>query len=530
MNRFVRTLFVAALAACAAVPAAVAQSPDTLVYGVVSSPRTFNPWVSNDSPSWIAMDMMYSGLVRFDGTGSQAPDLAESWTISEDGREYVFTLDRDASWHDGTPVTAADVVFTFRTILSPEANTIWASRFASLEGAAAYRDGTSTDLPGVVALDDHTVAFRLSQPSATLMSLLSVQTAIMPAHLLGDVPGAELAEHPFFQAPIGSGPWKFVRYEAGQYIEFDAFDDAHLGRPNFDKLFQRIGNADTLLVQLQRGEVDVAPVPATEVELVQRMDGVTLYSFPTSIVQALNLNLDRPALADLRVRQAIAHAIDRELLLSIILGGAGAVADTPIYAPDWALTDDLVRYDFDPQRARELLAEAGWDPNTTLVLRYPTGNKPRENAAPIIQQALAAVGIQVELQISDFATLTADARAGAFDLLLLGNAVVGDPDYISSQFTSTTIPPDGVNYMRFRNARIDELFALGRATPLTADRAPIYAEIQRIVTDLLPRVSLYLDPEIYGVSDRLVGVDPGNGIGFNRTMYWNMHTWTTTGD
>lgn len=526
MNRLARTALVFALAAAAW---AFAQ-PSTLVYGVLSSPRTFNPWVSNDSPSWIAMDMMYSGLVRLDATGAPSPDLAESWTVSADGLEYVFHLDPDARWHDGTPVTAADVVFTFRTILSPAANTIWASRFTNLDGAPAYRDGSSNDLPGVVALDDRTVALRLSAPLAPLMSHLSVQTAIMPAHLLGEVPPAELAEHPFFQAPVGSGPWTFVRYESGQYIEFDAFDGAHLGRPAFDKLFQRIGNADSLLVQLQRGEVDVAPVPATEVDLVGRMPGVTVYSFPTSIVQAINLNLDRPALADLRVRQAIAHAIDRDLMLAIILDGAGAVADTPVAAPEWALSDDLVRYPYDPERARALLAEAGWDPATTLVLRYPTGNRPRENAAPIIQQALAAVGIRVELQVSDFATLTADAVAGNFDLLLLGNAIVGDPDYIASQFTSTTTPPNGVNYMRFRNARVDELLALGRVTPLAEDRAPIYAEFQRIVTEQLPRVSLYIDPEIYGVRDRLVGVAPGNGLGLSRNVYWNLHTWTATGD
>lgn len=508
---------------------ALAQS-STLVYGVLSSPRTFNPWVSNDSPSWIAMDMMYSGLVRLDGSGAPSPDLAASWTISADGLEYVFALDPAATWHDGTPVTADDVVFTFRTILAADAATIWASRFTSLVGAPAYRDGSSNELPGVVALDERTVALRLSTPLAPLISHLSVQTAIMPAHLLGEVPPSQLAEHAFFQNPIGSGPWRFVRYESGQYIEYNAFDAAHLGRPGFDKLFQRIGNADSLLVQLQRGEVDVAPVPATEVGLVERMAGVTLYSFPTSIVQALNLNLDRPALADLRVRQAIAHAIDRQMLLDIILDGAGALADTPVAAPEWALSDDLVVHPFNPDRARTLLAEVGWDPATTLVLRYPTGNRPRENAAPIIQQALAAVGIQVELQISDFATLTADARDGNFDLLLLGNAIVGDPDYIASQFTSTTIPPNGVNYMRFRNARVDELLALGRATPLAADRAPIYAEFQRIVTEELPRVSLYIDPEIYGIRDRLVGVAPGNGLGLSRNVYWNMHTWTATGD
>jgi peptide/nickel transport system substrate-binding protein len=508
---------------------ALAQT-STLVYGVLSSPRTFSPWVSNDSPSWIAMDMMYSGLVRLDGSGAPSPDLATAWTIASDGLEYIFTLDPAATWHDGTPVTADDVVFTFRTILSAEANTIWASRFTNLLGAPEYRQGSSDELPGVVALDANTVALRLSAPLAPLMSHLSVQTAIMPAHLLGEVPPAQLAEHPFFQNPIGSGPWRFVRYESGQYLEFDAFDQAHLGRPGFDKLFQRIGNADSLLVQLQRGEVDIAPVPPTEVALVERMPSVTLYSFPTSIVQAINLNLDRPALADLRVRQAIAHAIDRELLLDIILDGAGALADTPVAAPEWALSDDLAVFAYDPERARTLLAEAAWDPNTILVLRYPTGNRPRENAAPIIQQALAAVGIQVELQISDFATLTADARDGNFDLLLLGNAIVGDPDYIASQFTSTTMPPNGVNYMRYRNPRVDELLALGRVTPIIEDRASIYAEFQRIVSEDLPRVSLYIDPEIYGIRDRLVGVAPGNGLGLSRNVYWNMHTWTAAGD
>jgi peptide/nickel transport system substrate-binding protein len=526
MNRILRPLLLLAAAAFAAV--AVAQ-PSTLVLGVLSSPRTFNPWVSNDSPSWTAMDMMYSGLVRFDASGAPSPDLAASWTVSDDGRTYVFTLQDAAAWHDGTPVTADDVVFTFRTILAPAVNSIWASRFGQIEGAAAYRAGESDELPGVVAVDERTVRFELTAPLAAFLPLLSVQTAIMPAHLLGDVAPEALAESDFWLAPVGSGAWRFVQYESGQYIEYEANPAYHLGAPGFDRLFQRIGTADTLLVQLQRGEVDVAPVPITELELVERMEDVTLLQLPTSIVQALNLNLDRPALADLRVRQAIAHAIDKQMLVDIVISGASVPTDTPVAAPDWALSDDLVRYPYDPERARELLAEAGWDPATVLTLRYPTGNRGRELSAPVIQQALAAVGIQVELSISDFATLTADAVAGDFDLLLLANAIVGDPDYISSQFTSTTIPPNGVNYMRYRNERVDELLALGKVTPRIEDRAPIYAEFQRIITEELPRVHLYIDPEIYGISDRLEGLDPGNGLGLLRNLYWNLHEWTPAG-
>jgi len=218
------------------------------------------------------------------------------------------------------------------------------------------------------------------------------------------------------------------------------------------------------------------------------------------------------------------------MLLDIILGGLGRTIDTPVAAPDWALTDDLTRYAYDPERARTLLAEAGWDRATTLVLRYPTGNRPREAAAAVIQQALAAVGVQVELSVSDFATLTSDAVAGNFDLLLLGNAVVGDPDYIASQFTSATIPPNGVNYMRYRNDRVDELLAQGRVTPRIEDRAPIYAEFQSIVSADLPRVSLYVDPEIYGVRDRLQGLQPGSGLGLSRNLYWNIHQWTPAGN
>ncbi len=502
----------------------------TLVFGVTSAPRTFNPWVTNDSASWTAMDMMYSGLTRLDAAGSPAPDLAESWEVSGDGLEYVFHLDPDARWHDGEPVTATDVKFTFEALLHPDTNSVWASRYTLIAGAKAYRAGDAQGVEGVEVVDEHTVRIALEAPLAPFLSYVSLQTPIMPSHLLSGVAPAQFEGNAFFDAPVGSGAYKFVRYESGQFVEYDAFESFHLGNPGFAKLFLRIGTTDTLLVQLQRGEVQVAPLNPHEVELVAAMPGVEVLSYPTSIVQAININLTRAPLQDVRVRQAIAYAIDRERLATIVLGEYGNVASSPLMAPDWVLTDDLTVYGFDLDKARALLQEAGWNASTHLTLRYPSGNRPREAAAAVIQQALAAAGIQVDLSISDFATLNADAAAGNFDLLLLGNQTIGDPDYIASQYTSYTAPPAGVNYMHYANPRVDELLEAGRTTADQAARYDLYRQFQQIVTEDLPKVFLYVDPEIYAVSDGLTGISPANGVGLLRSLYWNIFEWRPKGN
>lgn len=502
----------------------------TLVFGVTSAPRTFNPWITNDSASWAAMDMIYSGLTRLNSEGAPSPDLATSWEVSEDGRGYVFHLNPDARWHDGESVTAEDVKFTFEALLHRDTNSVWASRFSLIAGAEAYRAGTVDSVEGVQVVDDQTVRIVLEEPLAPFLSYVSLQTPMMPSHLLGDIEPANFEGDAFFNAPVGSGPYRFVRYEPGQFVEYDAVQDSYLGTPGFRRLFLRVGTTDTLLVQLQQGEVHVAPLNPHEVELVVGVPGVEVLSYPTSIVQAINVNLTRPALQDVRVRRAIAYAIDRNSLASIVLGEYGQVASSPLMAPDWVLTDDVTVYDFDPDAARALLEEARWDSSTRLTLRYPTGNRPREAAAAVIQQALAAVGIQVTLSISDFATLNADAAAGNFDLLLLGNQTIGDPDYVASQYTSNTAPPNGVNYMHYSNARVDEVLEAGRTTTDRTERYDLYQEFQQIVTEELPKVFLYVDPEIYAVSEAIEGIKPANGVGLLRSLYWNLYEWQPRGN
>lgn len=196
---------------------------------------------------------------------------------------------------------------------------------------------------------------------------------------------------------------------------------------------------------------------------------------------------------------------------------------TPIAAPPWAVNSDVPRYPYDPARAKQLLAEAGWDPNRVLNIRWGTGNAVRDAEAPVLQQAFAEIGVRSELNSSDFPTMVKDMQAGTFDLALVGHMSGDDPDYTAIWSASTSAPPKGNNFMRYSNPRVDELLAQGRRTLDQEQRKAVYDEYQKIIVEDVCMVWLFRANDIYGTTGRVKGVRPASGA----DPLWNIHEWTT---
>lgn len=457
--------------------------------------------------------------------------LADTWEVSDDGKTFTFTLNASATWHDGQPVTAEDVVFSLTSLSDPRTKSIYASRFDSVVGIDAYRSGEADEVAGYRVQDASTFVVELDAPMAEAVMLghLGSQAPIFPSHILGDVDPEALADQAFWAEPtVGSGPFKFKSYETDQYMELSRHEGHHLGAPSFETLMLRIGDQNTLQVQLATGEVDIAAVAPQDTESLESNEAIEIYRYASTVAQALYVNLESEALQDIRVRQAMAHALDRAMIAQIALGDASLVCNGPVNAPEWAISPTLTTYEFDPEKAKALLAEAGWNSSQKLRYRYPTGNAGRELMGPLVQSAFKEVGIEVDLQLTDFATLQSDASSGAFDLLSLGNQNASDPSSLALQYISSAWPPDGVNYGHYSNQRVDEIFEQGAQESDQDIRADLYHEFQDIVTEELPRIWVMLDPEVAAVNTRISGVEPSPSWGLLRSLYWNIFEWTVT--
>lgn len=498
----------------------------TLVVSQWSAPSGFRVLTAADQYAYQDIALMFASLAKLDDDLQPVPELAQKWDISEDGLNYTFYLDPKAKWHDGKPVTAKDVAFTFQLAADPKIPASSYSRFNSIKGYEEYHQGKAKSIPGIKIINDRTIQIILSRPDAAFLSNISkshqMTNEILPEHLLGNLEPGEVENSPFWQRPVGAGPFKFVDYKNGQYLELEAFNDYVLGAPKIKKLFVRIGSQDVLLAQLQRGEVDFAQIPPAEFDRIKTLTNIATSEVPSVNFQAIYIQHTKPYLQDVRIRKALAYALDRDAMVKALLLGHGETVTTPIAAPKWAVSTDVTRYPYDPAKARQLLKEAGWDANRTLVIRLGAGNKVREQSAPIIQQYLKAVGINSRIEMTDFATLVKDMQAANFDLALVGHGSGFDPDYTAIWSATESQPPYGNNFGRYSNPTIDKLLKDGREAVGSAKRKPIYERYQKLLVDDLPMIWMYRATDLYGLNKRVSGAKFGPGA----DPFWNIAEWT----
>ncbi len=439
------------------------------------SPDDYGPTVH-----FVIVANIHNGLVEQDENFEFQPVLAEALPeVSEDGLTYTFTLREGVKFHDLSDFSSEDVKYTYEWYMNPDNAAVNANLFEGVES--------------VEAPDARTVVVMLKTPNAVFLGQVA-STRIVPAKY-----HAEIGEDAYKGKPIGTGPFKLNEWRPAEFTLVDAFPEHFRGRPHLDAVRMNIVPEPSVrAIALETGEADSSVWPLL-VEDSQRLEGDTAQftTFVTSDV-ALNhfpLNNKNPKLADKRVRQAMLFAIDRQAIIDDVFQGAATVASANI-SPGLAqyLNPDVPQYSYNPERAAQLLDEAGWTLNgdvrekdgetLSFTCNIITGDQARRPEAEIVQQFLADVGIDMQLEEAPGATITEQMRSGEMDAALFNwtyGGDFGDPD------AAVTLRSDGTNnFSHFENARVDELLDLGLLETDPEKRATYYNEIQEIVADEVP--------------------------------------------
>jgi peptide/nickel transport system substrate-binding protein len=477
-------LLALAAAGCARGPAGTGDPPITLVVAQASDPGALNPAVTTSGATHPITDQIFNGLVGLDEQLAPVPELAERWTIEDEGRTYRFALRTDVRWHDGAPFTSADVTFTF-----DEALLKYHSRTrAALEGL----------LDRVEAPDAHTVVIRLKRPYGPLLQRLDVvEASIIPRHQYA---GHDLLSGAPTRQPIGTGPFRFVSYAPADRLVLERNPEYFRpGLPGVDRLvFRILPNQTTTVAALERGEVDfISGVVGPDIRRLQARPDIAVVpstggSGGSLCQDVLIPNLNRPPLDDLRVRRAIAHAIDRRFIVERVYFGQGRPATGPItHLLAWAYAPDVRQYPHDPAEAGRLLDAAAQRPDADGV-RFRmtfTHASTHQRLGQALREQLRAVGITLDLRTLDFnAAVEQVFVKKAFDLGLASFCNGADPDIgVRRVYVSSNIGPypfsNGAGY---RNPRIDELFDEATRHTERERRRASYVEIQQILADDVP--------------------------------------------
>lgn len=515
-HRRLGALAIALVLAVLLVPGGVWGGPRSelvVVSGMWSPPNNFNPVFSDSSYGYYVIRFMFLSLLEARLENNQlrlVPALASKWEVGSDFQTYTFTIHPRAAWHDGRPVTAEDVMFTVTTMLDPKAETNRGVAVTNIAGADARgkRDPNAQLGFRITGPKEFVVRTKTPVDPQGFLEQFGTLMYIIPKHILGNVPPEQLSRHPFMRSPtVGSGPYKFVQYKEDQYVELLLNENYHLGAPSVRRVFVRVIPPTVMMAQLERGDMDITAgagigsILLDDWDRVKTMQHVRALSFPIFGYQFMVFNFQRPYLTK-GVRRAMAHAVNRPLMINQLYKGQATLAEGPLPPTHPYFNPNVKPWPYDTARARALLQEAGWDASRTLILRVPTGNIERERSADIIRENLIAVGIRTEIQRSDFPTHLAAIQQGNYDMAMVGWAGGVDPD-VSQQFrTGATF-----NWLgRMSIPLMDQLLDEGRAIADPAKRRPVYNRFQEVFADELPYLVLNYPNALNVVAKRMSNV------------------------
>ncbi len=489
----------------------------TITMAMVSAWDTLIPFDTTSSYSDVVLDLVYDKLVYLKQDGTYYPRLADSWEMSDDNMTLTFHLNEDAKWHDGEPVTAEDVVFTCKLYGAPSAACV---RQNNVSPFAGFLEGDDT--LAVEALDDHTVQFTCAEPTNIDFMLFTKfrDIYILPAHLLGDIPYEEIRDTDFWDHPIGSGPCIYDDQISGERMEFTANKDYYLKSPEWDRFVVKVVATQNLLSGLMNGEIDilagnVASLQLSDWDMAQEQDNLVCESTESVGYQYMAINTSREYLPEV-VRQAINMAINRQAIVDGLLQGEGEVAYGP-FATSHLYYDDVVNVGYDPEKAKELLDDAGWDGSQELIFSVPTGNAVREQSAVIIQQNLEDIGIKTKIETSDFATHLDKVRNNETDLGLIGSGGSPDPSECVINFK-----PDHVNnFAQLSDWSIYDTGSRGESAFSYEDRKKIYDEYQELLVEQVPFSFLYFANNLFAYNKRITGVEDSEDYSQLNRDVWN---------
>jgi peptide/nickel transport system substrate-binding protein len=460
-----------------------------------SSPSRLNPILANDSASSEISDWLFNGLFKYDKNGNPIVDLAQSYEF-KDQTTLIIKLKENVLWHDNTKFTAKDVIFTYEKIIDPKVFNSIKSNFQQVKS--------------VKALDDYTIEVIYSQ--AYFKAIETWMVGILPYHLLKDE--ENLMTSSFNKNPIGTGSYKLKEFKQGQDIELIANDKYFEGRPNIDKiLYQFLPDPNTSFLYLKQKKLDLGGL--TPIQIDRQIDNdfknkFTIIQKPSFAYSYLGFNLKNEKFKDIRIRQALSLAINRQEMVDILFFGYGKICNGPFLPDSFAYNENIKPITQDINKAKALLKDAGYDENNpfTFELVTNTGNDTRINAAQILQYQLEKAGVKMSIKVMEWqAFLNTVVHPKKFQAVLLGWSLALMPDAFPLWHSSSS-KLGGFNLVSYENEKVDKLIEQGSTTINRDELGNIYKEIFKIITDDLPYLFLYIPDAITVINKDIKNVEP----------------------
>jgi peptide/nickel transport system substrate-binding protein len=473
--------------------AAAAQTRDRLVIGLPIDITIPDLHKGSGLPAFGAVAQMADVLVLERG-GELVPWLAESWEFVDDGRALIFTIRDGVTAHDGSAITAEDVAWSI-------------DRFREI----SIGRSTLAVVTSVTALDERRVEVRTEEPFAPLLNSFTYTLIGVYSKTAYDAVGDDDA---FSLAPVGPGPYRFVEWVPGQRLVLEAFEDYWAGTPEIGTIeFRTILDEASRIAALEAGEIDVihafSPLEANRMEANPEL---RVINPPSAGFIRLNMNTQRPPFDDPRVRQAIAHGINRDEISEGVFLGTAPVAHSLVPSEAFGYTDEFDVYEYDPERARELLAEAGV-PNLSFNLAYGSGRYLLDDeVVTVVQAQLAQIGVNVTIQAMEWAQYSEYIRRPIEEsstemTLTWWRTVNADPDSAIGVFTEAELPPAGNNPTYYVNEEFERLYRVQQTEPDPELRLQAIRDLQRVLMEDLPAIPLYNQPQLWAVRADVVGFE-----------------------
>ncbi|MFH2012053.1 MAG: ABC transporter substrate-binding protein [Pseudomonadota bacterium] len=473
---FFATLFILIPAACLkeAKPAG-----DNLVIGLESSPTNLDPRYATDANSYRLTQILFNPLFKLDTHFNPVPDIVKRWENPNE-TTYIFHLKKGVKFHDGIELTSKDVKYTFDTILTPSFKSPHMGAFEKIK---------SIETP-----DKYTVKFVLKEPFAPFLINLAI-IGIVPEH------AAQKFSDKFSNQPIGTGPFKLREFLPDEKIVLKVNNDYFEGKPRLNGIvFKILPDSTVRLLELSQGVIHILQndIPPDLFPFLEKRDNLKIIKKEGTTYSYIGFNLKDPILKNMKVREAIAHAIDKESIIKYILKGLGTPADGILSPHNWAYEGNVKRFEYNRRKALSLLDEAGFSdpdgdgPETRFQLTFKTSTDHlRKRIAETLQEQLGIVGIGLDIMSYEWGTLYSDIKSGNFQLYSLSWVGITDPDMLYYIFHSSSVPPNGANRGGYVNKRVDTLIEEGRITSNIIGRKRIYSEVQKILAEDIPYVSLW---------------------------------------
>jgi len=479
---------------------------DWLIYHIGAEPGTLNPIVATDAyESVINGGNIYETLIERDNaTLELKPLLAESWEISEDKLTYTFKIRQGVKWHDGAPFTSADIVFSYKTIMDPKVD-------------APQLRSYYQEIRDVEAIDDYTVKFTYARPYFLALEFCGGMP-IVPKHIFEN---GDFNTNPAGRKPVGTGPFKFVKWTTGREVVLEKNPDYWGEKPHLNRIvFRIITDSSVALQVLKRQELDVASLTPIQWEKQTNSPDFQKhfdkFSYFTPNYSYIGWNSKRPFFADKRVRTALTHLVNRELILDKVMYGLGAIVTNPFYinSPEYDKSIEPIPYD--PAAARKLLEEAGWVDHDNDGIRdkdgvkfsfeflIPGGSETGEKIATILKEELDGIGIDMTIRKTEWAVFTTRLNERNFDAVTLAwsMGIESDP----YQIWSSTQAEAGSNFIGFKNAETDKLIEEARKEFDRDKRIELYRQFSEIIHEEQPYTFLFCRKATVAVNKRFENV------------------------